>query len=70
MPATIALNKTSGTTVRTGDRVYYSIGATPIAGVAYGSASIVDSLPDYELYAPGTAQVGGKAQEPIVQGTR
>jgi hypothetical protein len=68
VPVTIAVNKTNSmATVRAGDRVNYAIVATPIAGVAYASASIVDSLPDYELYAPGTARVDGKAQEPTVQ---
>ena len=69
VPPTIAVTKTAtATTVTSGDRVDYAIVATPLNGVAYGAATVADTLPDYEVYAPGTARVGGKPQEPSVQG--
>ena len=69
VPATIAVTKiTPSTTVTTGDRVNFTITATPVGGVGYGLTTIVDTLPDYEVYAPGTSRVAGKAQEPVVAG--
>jgi uncharacterized repeat protein (TIGR01451 family) len=69
VPATIVVTKAaSATTVTTGDRVDYSIVVAPANGIAYGATTVVDTLPDYELYAPGTARVAGKAQEPLVAG--
>jgi uncharacterized repeat protein (TIGR01451 family)/fimbrial isopeptide formation D2 family protein len=69
VPSTIALTKTAtATTVSAGDRVDYSIVATPASGVAYGATTIVDMLPNYMVYAPGTARVDGKPHEPTVQG--
>jgi uncharacterized repeat protein (TIGR01451 family) len=69
VPAAIAVTKTTpSTTVTTGDRVNFVITATPVGGVAYGLTTIIDTLPDYEVYAPGTSRVAGKAQEPAVAG--
>jgi uncharacterized repeat protein (TIGR01451 family) len=69
VPAAIAVTKTTtSTTVSTGDRVNYTITATPVGGIGYGLTTIVDTLPDYEVYGPGTARVNGKAQEPSVTG--
>jgi uncharacterized repeat protein (TIGR01451 family)/fimbrial isopeptide formation D2 family protein len=69
VPATIVVTKAASATVVTvGDRVDYTITAAPTHGIAYGSTTIVDTLPSYEVYAPGTARVGGKAQEPVVAG--
>ena len=69
VPPTIAVTKTaSATTVNTGDRVDYQIVVTPTNGIAYGTATVVDNLPNFEVYAPGTARVGGKPLEPTVQG--
>ncbi len=69
VPPTIAVTKTTtATTVTAGDRVDYSIVVTPLSGIAYGAATIVDTLPGYEIYAPGTARVAGKPLEPAVQG--
>jgi uncharacterized repeat protein (TIGR01451 family) len=69
VPASIAVTKTTpSTTVTTGDRVNFVITATPVGGIAYGLTTIVDTLPDYEVYAPGTSRVAGKAQEPAVAG--
>jgi hypothetical protein len=36
--------------------------------MSYGAATVVDTLPVGEAYAPGTSRVGGKAQEPVVAG--
>ncbi len=67
--AAIAVVKTaSATVVSSGDRVNYAIVMTPPAGVAFGVTTVVDTLPDYEVYAPGTARVNGTSQEPIVRG--
>jgi uncharacterized repeat protein (TIGR01451 family) len=69
VPAAIAVTKTTtSTTVSTGDRVNYTITATPVGGIGYGLTTIVDTLPDYEVYGPGTSRVNGKAQEPSVTG--
>jgi uncharacterized repeat protein (TIGR01451 family) len=69
VPAAIAVTKTTpSTTVSTGDRVNFTITATPVGGVGYGLTTLVDTLPDYEVYAPGTSRVAGKAQEPVVAG--
>jgi uncharacterized repeat protein (TIGR01451 family) len=69
VPAAIAVTKTTpSTTVSTGDRANFTITATPVGGIAYGLTTIVDTLPDYEVYAPGTSRVDGKAQEPAVAG--
>ena len=69
VPPTIAVTKsTTASTVTSGDRVDYSITAASTNNVAYGATTIADSLPNYEIYAPGTARVNGRALEPVVQG--
>jgi uncharacterized repeat protein (TIGR01451 family) len=69
VPATIAVTKAaSATTVSTGDRVDYKIVVSSPNGVPFGTTTVVDTLPDYELYAAGTARVAGVAQEPVVAG--
>ncbi len=69
VPATIVVTKTTpSTTVTTGDRVNFTITATPVGSISYGTTTIVDTLPDYEVYAPGTSRVAGKAVEPTVVG--
>jgi uncharacterized repeat protein (TIGR01451 family) len=69
VPPTIVVTKSaSASVVNVGDRVDYSITAAPANGIAYGVTTIVDTLPDYETYAPGTSRVNGAAQEPVVSG--
>lgn len=68
-PTTILVTKTTtAVTVTAGDRVNYTIVATPSSGAAFGPTTIVDTLPAYERYAPGTARVAGQPQEPTVRG--
>jgi uncharacterized repeat protein (TIGR01451 family) len=69
VPATIVVTKTASTSTATvGDRVDFTITAAPSNGIVYGATTVVDTLPNYEVYAPGTARVAGRAQEPIVRG--
>ncbi|HTW83248.1 MAG TPA: hypothetical protein VMD91_04150 [Candidatus Sulfotelmatobacter sp.] len=69
VPSTLQVTKTaSASVVRVGDRVDYVIGVSPSQGAGYGETTVVDTLPDYELYAPGTARVNGKSLEPTVRG--
>jgi fimbrial isopeptide formation D2 family protein/uncharacterized repeat protein (TIGR01451 family) len=69
LPPTIAVTKTaSASLVQPGDRVDYSIVVSPLNGVAYGVTTVVDTLPNYETYAPGTARVNGAALEPSISG--
>jgi uncharacterized repeat protein (TIGR01451 family) len=66
---TIAVTKTaSASVVATGDRVNYIITIQGPTGVPYGTTTIIDTLPAYEVYAPGTARVNGKALQPVVRG--
>jgi uncharacterized repeat protein (TIGR01451 family) len=69
VPSTIVVTKTASTaTASIGDRVNYSIVVSPASGVAFGTTTVIDTLPDYEYYATGTARVQGKPQEPVVHG--
>jgi uncharacterized repeat protein (TIGR01451 family) len=69
VPSTLRVTKTaSASVVRVGDRVDYVIQVAPAQGAGYGATTVTDALPQYELYAPGTARVNGKALEPIVHG--
>jgi len=69
VPSTIVVTKTASTaTASIGDRVNYSIVVSPASGIAYGTTTVIDTLPDYEYYASGTARVQGKPQEPVVHG--
>jgi uncharacterized repeat protein (TIGR01451 family) len=68
-PPTLVVTKTASATVaQVGDRVNYSITVQPLNNVAYGTTTIVDTLPDYVIYAPGTARVNGVHLEPKVSG--
>jgi uncharacterized repeat protein (TIGR01451 family) len=65
----LIVSKTSdASVVQVGDRVNYTIVVRAPGGVAYGVTTIVDTLPSYEAYAPGTARINGKANEPVVHG--
>jgi uncharacterized repeat protein (TIGR01451 family) len=65
----LIVSKTSdASVVQVGDRVTYTIVVRAPGGVAYGVTTIVDTLPAYEAYAPGTARINGKANEPVVSG--
>jgi uncharacterized repeat protein (TIGR01451 family) len=69
VPSTIVVTKTASTaTASIGDRVNYSIVVSPSSGIAYGTTTVIDTLPDYEYYASGTSRVQGKPQEPVVHG--
>jgi uncharacterized repeat protein (TIGR01451 family) len=69
VPSTIVVTKTASTGAASiGDRVNYSIVVAPASGIAYGTTTVIDTLPDYEYYASGTSRVQGKPQEPIVRG--
>jgi uncharacterized repeat protein (TIGR01451 family) len=69
VPSTILVTKTASTaTASIGDRVNYSIVVSPASGIAYGTTTVIDTLPDLEYYASGTARVQGKPQEPVVHG--
>jgi uncharacterized repeat protein (TIGR01451 family) len=69
VPSTLTVTKTaSASVVSAGGRVDYTIAVAPMTGTGFGATTIVDTLPDYELYASGTARVGGVALEPAVSG--
>jgi uncharacterized repeat protein (TIGR01451 family) len=69
VPATISVTKTaSATTATVGDRVDYQIVIAPVSGIAYGATLIVDTLPQGELFAPGTARINGKPVAPAAGG--
>ncbi len=77
-PATASLHSTgadlqvtktaSAQVVTTGDRVNYAITVAAPAGVPVGETTIVDQLPEFEVYAPGTARINARPQEPVVSG--
>ena len=48
--------------------VNYAITVAAPAGVAVGETTIVDQLPAFEAFAPGTARINGRPQEPVVSG--
>ena len=58
----------SAQVVTTGGRVDYAIGIAPPAGAGLEQTTIVDQLPQFETYAPGTARVNGQAREPAAAG--
>ena len=58
----------SAQVVTTGDRVNYAITVAAPAGVPVGETTIVDQLPEFEVYAPGTARINARPQEPVVSG--
>jgi uncharacterized repeat protein (TIGR01451 family) len=63
------MTKTASAAVATvGDRVNYLITVAPPTGTGLGATTIVDTLPPYEAYAPGTARVAGAALEPAIAG--
>ncbi len=69
--ATLNVTKTTGASVvETGDRVDYAVQIAAPAGIAFGATTIVDQLPDYLLFAPGTARINGIANSPTVSGHR
>jgi uncharacterized repeat protein (TIGR01451 family) len=71
VPATISVTKSaSATTVTAGDRVNYTIAVEQTQGIAFGATTVVDTLPSYEIYAPGTGRVGGRTIEPTIAGQR
>ena len=59
---------TTATVVRVGDRADYLIRIVAPGGSAFGATTIVDQLPAYLVFAPGTARVNGVAIAPIVAG--
>ncbi len=67
--AQLQVTKTaSAQVVTTGDRVNYAITVAAPTAIAVGRTTVVDQLPEFEVYAPGTARVSGHAQEPTVSG--
>jgi uncharacterized repeat protein (TIGR01451 family) len=59
----------SATAATVGDRVDYVISVVPPVGVPpLAPVTIVDILPGYEFYAPGTARLDGKPFPPVVAG--
>jgi len=69
---TIAVTKVASATAATvGDRVDYVISVVPPLGVPpLAPVTIVDILPGFEFYAPGTARLDGKPFPPVVVGQR
>ncbi len=65
----IIVQKTASATVVTvGDRVNYTIAVSASSAIPYGITTVTDTLPAYEVYAPGTSRANGKALEPTVRG--
>jgi uncharacterized repeat protein (TIGR01451 family) len=59
----------SATAASVGDRVDYVITIVPPPGVPpLEPTTVVDTLPGYEFYAPGTARLNGKVFNPLVAG--
>jgi uncharacterized repeat protein (TIGR01451 family) len=59
----------SATAATVGDRIDYVITIVPPPGVPpLEPATVVDTLPGYEFYAPGTARLNGKVFNPAVAG--
>jgi uncharacterized repeat protein (TIGR01451 family) len=50
-----------------GDRLVYTLSFSNVI-TPLGSATVVDTLPRGEAYAPGTALVDGKHEEPVIAG--
>jgi uncharacterized repeat protein (TIGR01451 family) len=69
-PAIVVTKTTPATVVNSGDRVDYTITLRGTTGVPYGATVATDTLPDYEIYAPGTARANGQPLEPTVNGHR
>jgi uncharacterized repeat protein (TIGR01451 family) len=66
----LSVTKTASSQVVTsGDRVNYAIVVSPPPStINLGKTTIVDQLPQYEIYAPGTSRINGHPQEPVVAG--
>jgi uncharacterized repeat protein (TIGR01451 family) len=67
---TIGVTKVASATAATvGDRIDYLITVTPPLGVPpLAPVTVVDVLPGYLFYAPGTARLDGQPFNPIVNG--
>jgi uncharacterized repeat protein (TIGR01451 family) len=59
---------TTATAVTTGDRADYVITVAPPGPAALAKTTVVDTLPQFQLYGPGTARVNGRPLEPVVAG--
>jgi uncharacterized repeat protein (TIGR01451 family) len=67
--AQLTVTKTASAVVaQIGDRVDYIVHVALPSALAFGKTTIVDQLPDYVLFAPGSARLNGIASVPAVAG--